>query len=168
MLLLLLLQLSSQVVSSTRLRVDNSNAFKLDKNPHAWLAEPGLLKVVAVDTGAGLVRLNPDEGGVVVAVVKADVTVQDNPGLYIYPSTKQIQVTGSGFEDKITVRLSTRAIHLLPVLVSLAYAGSAGAYWKATIFRLATPIVSSVVGRTKCTGQLHSAYSSVDKGRCFS
>lgn len=106
-LLLLLLRLSSQVVSSTRLRVDNHDAYRLSKNPHSWLAEPGPLKVVAIDTGAGLVQLNPDDGGVVVAVVKADVTVKDNRGLYIYPSTKQVQVTGCGFEDRFRVRLLT-------------------------------------------------------------
>lgn len=64
-----------------------------------WRAEPGQLKVVAIDTGTGVVQLHPTQGGVVVPVVKPDVVVQDNGSLRIYQSTKQFQITGSGFED---------------------------------------------------------------------
>ena len=71
--------------------------------PSVWAFEPGPLKVVAIDTGGGLVDINP-EGGVVVAVVKAEVTIQDNEGLYIYQSTKkQVQVMGSGFTNDMSV-----------------------------------------------------------------
>lgn len=64
-----------------------------------WRAEPGPLKVVAIDTGTVVVPLNPTQGGVVVAVVKPDVVVQDNDNLRIYQSIKQFQITGGGFED---------------------------------------------------------------------
>lgn len=64
-----------------------------------YLAEPGQLKVVAIDTGDGLVRLDPEDGGVVVATVKPDITVQQDENLLIYLSTEQIRIAGSGFED---------------------------------------------------------------------
>ncbi|CAN0294216.1 unnamed protein product [Pylaiella littoralis] len=86
-----------EFVSSTKLNIfANVDTYFGDE---AWRAEPGPLKVVAVDTGAGLVRLNPDDGGVVVAIVKADITVQENESLRIYQSTNQIRIAGSGFED---------------------------------------------------------------------
>lgn len=85
-----------------------------DENPSVWAPEPGPLKVVAVDTGAGWVYLEPDNGGVVVAVVVADVTVKDNRGLYIYQSTKQIQVAGSHFEN-MRVSLLNFAAYRLPI-----------------------------------------------------
>ncbi|CAM9661144.1 unnamed protein product [Ectocarpus sp. 4 AP-2014] len=62
-------------------------------------AEPGELKVVAIDTGAGLVRLNPEDGGVVIATAKPHITVQQDDNLLIYRSTKQIRIAGSGFEE---------------------------------------------------------------------
>lgn len=69
-------------------------------------AEPGLLRVAAIDNGGGLVHLNPKEGGVVVASIAPpltsnDITVDDNKTLYIYQSTKQFHVTGSGFQDNM-------------------------------------------------------------------
>lgn len=63
------------------------------------LSGPGQLKVVAIDTGAGVVQLNPEEGGIVVATVKPDITVQRDENLLIYQSTKQIRIAGSGLED---------------------------------------------------------------------
>lgn len=63
----------------------------------AWRAEPGPLKVVAIDIGTGLVKLNPEDGGVVVATIRPDFGVQNNESLHIYQSTNQIQVAGSGF-----------------------------------------------------------------------
>ena len=61
--------------------------------------------MVAIDTGGGFVHLNPENGGVVVAVVVPtlvrdhDITVDANDTLRIYQSTKQFQITGSGFQD---------------------------------------------------------------------
>ena len=86
-----------QVVSSNQVRVHKTSQSG-GNYPSVWAFEPGPLKVVAIDTGGGLVDINP-EGGVVVAVVKAEVTIQDNEGLYIYQSTKQVKVEGSGFEN---------------------------------------------------------------------
>lgn len=99
-----MLRLLRQFVSSTKLNIfANVDTYFGDE---AWRAEPGPLKVVAVDTGAGLVRLNPDDGGVVVAIVKADITVQENESLRIYQSTNQIRIAGSGFEDVTKARSS--------------------------------------------------------------
>lgn len=85
-----------QVVSSTKVQLSKVNVYG---DPCPWALEPGPLKVVAIDTDTGLVHLNPEEGGVVAAVVKADVKVKDNENLYIYQSTKQVKVEGSGFEN---------------------------------------------------------------------
>ncbi|CAN0353201.1 unnamed protein product, partial [Ectocarpus fasciculatus] len=68
-----------------------------------YLAEPGQLKVVAIDTGAGLVRLNPEDGGIVVATAKPDITIQQDENLLIYQSTKQIRIAGSGFQENMEV-----------------------------------------------------------------
>ncbi|CAN0082302.1 unnamed protein product [Ectocarpus fasciculatus] len=66
--------------------------------------ESGLLKVIAIDTGSGVVRLNPEDGGIVVGMVlstlsSSDVTVKEDESVHIYQSTKQFQITGSGFKD---------------------------------------------------------------------
>lgn len=82
-----------------------------DDSPSVWAPEPGPLKIVAVDTGAGWVYLEPDDGGVVVAVVVADVTMKNNKGLHVYQSTKQIQVAGSHFENiSVSFRVTTLPI----------------------------------------------------------
>ncbi|CAM9183837.1 unnamed protein product, partial [Ectocarpus sp. 8 AP-2014] len=82
----------AQFVSSTRIEISCMAM-------GCFVAEPGQLKVVAIDTGAGLVRLNPEDGGVVVATVKPHITVQQDENLLIYQSTKQIRIGGSGFEE---------------------------------------------------------------------
>lgn len=38
--------------------------------PSPWRTEPGPLKVVAIANAAGSIQLNPEDGGVVVAVVQ--------------------------------------------------------------------------------------------------
>lgn len=68
-----------------------------------WRAEPGPLKVVAIENGAGLVPRSPEGGGVVVAMVKADPIVHENESLLIYQSTKQLRIAGSGFDDIVDV-----------------------------------------------------------------
>lgn len=55
-----------------------------------------------------MVQLNPEEGGVVVAVVRAAVGVQENESLYVYQSTKEIPVYGAGFDDRTSVRAPFR------------------------------------------------------------
>lgn len=75
-----------------------------------YLAKPGQLKVVAVDTGAGIVRLNPEGGGVVVATVKPEITVQQDENLLIYQSTKEIRIAGSGFEEDMKASEVTTAV----------------------------------------------------------
>lgn len=54
----------------SRTEIDVFTKFPAVGVPIPWRAEPGPLKVVAVETGAGLVQLNPEEGGVVVARVE--------------------------------------------------------------------------------------------------
>ena len=66
--------------------------------PACYVAEPGHVRVVAVDTGAGVERLNPEGGGVVVATVKPDIRVHQDEDLLVYQSTKQLRIAGSGFE----------------------------------------------------------------------
>ena len=96
MIWLLFVLLTFQVVSSTEVRL---HKVVINGDPCPWALEPGPLKVVAIDTGTGLVHLNPEEGGVVVVGVKGDIKVKDNESLYIYQSTKQVKVEGSGFEN---------------------------------------------------------------------
>lgn len=91
-----------QVVSSTQIALHKTR-HKGGNYPSVWAFEPGPLKVVASDTDAGLVHLNPEGGGVVVAVVRAEITIQDNESLFIYESARQVQVTGRGFTDDMRV-----------------------------------------------------------------
>lgn len=72
--------------------------------------EPGPIRVVAIDTGSGLVHLNPEGGGVVVGMVLStlegsNVTVKDDESLHIYQSTRRFQITGSGFKDSTKARM---------------------------------------------------------------
>lgn len=95
-----------QVLSPTKIRVEKisySDRDAIRNRDSVWAFEPGPLKVVAIDIGDGLVHLNPKDGGVVVAAVKNEIKVQANESLRIYRSTKQIQVAGSGFTDKMSV-----------------------------------------------------------------
>ena len=90
-----------QGVAPTRIEVER---YMQDTGVSSWWrAEPGPLKVVAIENGAGLVPLNPEGGGVVVAMVKADPMVHDNERLLIYQSTKQLRIAGSGFDDNVGV-----------------------------------------------------------------
>lgn len=100
-----------QIWSSTSITIRKTPT--PDGTPYPWRSEPGPLKVVAIDTGTGVVQLNPEGGGVVVAVVRPDVVVQENGSLRIYQSTKEFQVNGSGFEDGMQASSSTGAL-LLP------------------------------------------------------
>lgn len=64
--------------------------------------------MVAIDTGSGLVHLNPEDGGIVVGVVlstpkRSDVTVKDDESVRIYQSTRKFQITGSGFKHSTKV-----------------------------------------------------------------
>lgn len=93
-----------QFLSSTQIAITKA-ASKGGGQPIPWRAEPGPLKIVGVDTaGAGRVELNPEGGGVVVAVVRADVVVEENDSLYVYQSAKEIRVNGGGFDDHVSVR----------------------------------------------------------------
>lgn len=106
--LLVLLLSPLQLISSTEIAITKDFSFDLPPGPRVptpWRAEPGPLKAVAIDTGAGRVQLNPEGGGVVVATVLADVRVQPNMDLHVYQSTKQIQVAGSGFDNDIQASL---------------------------------------------------------------
>lgn len=101
--LFLLFLLLRQISRSNQIRIE----FHTENLEHGPF-EPGLLKVVAIDTSAGLVPLNPGDGGVVVGMVspyqdRYDITVEDNESLHIYQSTEQFQITGSGFEDNTMV-----------------------------------------------------------------
>lgn len=88
--------------------------------------EPGPIKVVAIDTGSGLVHLSPEDGGIVVGMVLptlsgSDITVNDDESVHIYQSTKQFQITGSGSRDNtkasggINFDVNSCVIFLIPL-----------------------------------------------------
>ncbi|CAN0352196.1 unnamed protein product, partial [Hapterophycus canaliculatus] len=59
-----------------------------------------------INTGPGRLTLNPEDGGVVIAEIQADleghgVKVDTHESLDIYQSTKSIKITGSGFVEDI-------------------------------------------------------------------
>lgn len=88
-------------MSSTQIAL--TRIFKYDE-PNVWAPEPGPLKVVAINTGAGRLSLNPEDGGVVIAEVQADLaghgmSVMSHEELDIYQSTPEIKISGSGFLD---------------------------------------------------------------------
>jgi hypothetical protein len=67
-----------------------------------WRSDPGPLKLRRIDTGGGQLRINPNEEGIVVAEVQADldnhgVTVESTPNERSYQSTGRISVIGDGF-----------------------------------------------------------------------
>ncbi|CAM9250629.1 unnamed protein product [Ectocarpus sp. 12 AP-2014] len=105
-----------QFISSTEIAITRNFSFDIPPDPQVpspWRPEPGPLKIVAIDDGAGRVPLNTENGGVVVATVLANVMIQPNKDLHIYQSTKQIQVTGSGFDNDIQVfHLGGKVFHL--------------------------------------------------------
>ena len=95
-----------QIISSTRIvvtvAVDNPSWEKPLNRP-SWKPEPGSLKLVAIDTGSGLLYLNPDDGGVVVRndIPSCTPMVRENEGLRIYQSTKRVEIGGSCFSDNM-------------------------------------------------------------------
>eukprot|EP00903_Cladosiphon_okamuranus_P014061 g13069.t1 len=98
--------IQKQILSSTQIAL--TKVFKWD-DPNVWSPEPGPLKVVAINTGAGRLGLKPEDGGVVIAEIQADldghgVSVQSHESLDIYQSTKSIEIQGSGFVDNMKVR----------------------------------------------------------------
>eukprot|EP00968_Pinguiococcus_pyrenoidosus_P009567 scaffold743_cov267-Pinguiococcus_pyrenoidosus.AAC.6 len=69
-----------------------------------WRSEPGPLKLVRVDTGAGPIRVTPPgTGGLLVAEVQADVgqaagvVVIPNLDLLMYQTSPTLSITGAGF-----------------------------------------------------------------------
>lgn len=60
----------SQLQVFSRTEIDIFTSYVIGRAPGTWRAGPGPLKVVAIDTGAGVMQLNPEDGGVVVAMVR--------------------------------------------------------------------------------------------------
>ena len=91
-----------QIVSSARIVLTICDWDSYNNGP-SWTPEPGLLKIVAIDTGNGLVYLNPDGGGVAIQndIPSCTPMVQDNEGLRIYQSTKRVEIVGSCFSDNV-------------------------------------------------------------------
>lgn len=92
-----------QFISSTQIAI--TRPFSHGRPPIPWRDQTGPLKLVAIDTGTGVVQLNPEDGGVVVATVRSNLRVKDNAGLHIYHSTKEVQVARDGFDDGMSVSL---------------------------------------------------------------
>ena len=74
------------------------------KSGRKWRSDgdPGPLKMLRIDTGAGPLRIDAKYGGVTVAEVQVDlgahgVTVESTPEQKIYQSSRTLQVQGSGF-----------------------------------------------------------------------
>lgn len=100
--------IQKQILSSSQIAI--TKIFK-DDVPNLWAPEPGPLKLVAINTGAGRLALNRDDGGVVIAEVQADltghgITVETHESFDIYQSTKQIAISGNGFVDGVKVRFA--------------------------------------------------------------
>ena len=121
-----------QFISSTEIAVSKDYSLDIffDKSPgprvpHPWRAEPGPLKIVAIDNGGqhGRVELNPEAGGVVVATVLSDVSIQPNEGLHVYQSTKQIHVAVSGNDNDIQASSFFGCDHVVPFHVGLQGSG---------------------------------------------
>ena len=111
----------SQVLSSTQIALNKH--FNFD-DPNVWTPEPGPLKVKAINTGAGRLALKPEDGGVVIAEIQADleghgVSVQSHESLDIYQSDKSIQIAGSGFVDGIKVGQQSKRAGGAALLLSL-------------------------------------------------
>ncbi|CAM9180767.1 unnamed protein product [Scytosiphon promiscuus] len=67
-----------------------------------WADEPGPLKLVAIDTGAGILRLREDLGGVTIAEMQADMkghslSVENHEEVAMYQSSKVLTIAGDGF-----------------------------------------------------------------------
>ena len=54
----------------SRTEIDVFRKYVIGQPPSTWRSAPGPLKVVAIDTGAGVVQVNAEDGGVVVATVR--------------------------------------------------------------------------------------------------
>lgn len=116
---------------------------------YKWREEPGPLKVVAVDTGAGPVKVNGDDG-VTVAEVQADldlhgVSVDSTaPQQLIYHDEPNILITGSGFNTQgNTLRFTNNilgkgvnytAISTTPSSISLRL--TPGSFWRMNVENL--------------------------------
>jgi len=69
-----------------------------------WREEPGPLKLRRINTGAGMLRVDPVYGGVVVAEVQANlgthgVTVESTPDERFYQNTGELVILGKGFNE---------------------------------------------------------------------
>ncbi|CBJ30794.1 expressed unknown protein [Ectocarpus siliculosus] len=67
-----------------------------------WADEPGALKLVAIDTGAGRLLLREDLGGVTIAEMQADLnrhslSVETHEEVTMYQSSKVLTIAGQGF-----------------------------------------------------------------------
>ncbi|CAM9167772.1 unnamed protein product, partial [Hapterophycus canaliculatus] len=67
-----------------------------------WADEPGPLKLVAINTGAGILRLREDLGGVTIAEMQADMkghsmSVENHEEVSMYQSSKVLTIAGEGF-----------------------------------------------------------------------
>jgi hypothetical protein len=85
------------------LNVATTSTLVLTRTTNAvWRSDPGPLKLRRIDTGGGQLRINPNEEGILVAEVQADldlhgVTVESTPNERSYQSTGKISVIGEGF-----------------------------------------------------------------------
>lgn len=101
-------KIQKQVLSSTQISL--VKVFR-DTDPVTWTEEPGPLKIRAINTGAGPLAVNPEDGGVVIAEVQADleahgITVEDHDAINIYQSTKELKISGNGFLSDTKVRFA--------------------------------------------------------------
>ncbi|CAN0066429.1 unnamed protein product [Pylaiella littoralis] len=81
-----------------------------------WADEPGPLKLVAIDTGAGNMLLREDLGGVTIAEMQADtkghsISVENHEEVSMYQSTKVLTIAGIGFNpDNTKFRFGNTAL----------------------------------------------------------
>eukprot|EP00616_Rhizochromulina_sp_CCMP1243_P005762 CAMPEP_0118978400 /NCGR_PEP_ID=MMETSP1173-20130426/23555_1 /TAXON_ID=1034831 /ORGANISM="Rhizochromulina marina cf, Strain CCMP1243" /LENGTH=890 /DNA_ID=CAMNT_0006928593 /DNA_START=33 /DNA_END=2701 /DNA_ORIENTATION=+ len=93
----------ANVVSSTKMVLTR-------RTGTSWrsTADPGPLKLTHINTGGGLLKIDPSYGGVTVAEVQADlgahsITVEDTPEERFYQSSGRLSIIGSGFSPENNV-----------------------------------------------------------------
>ncbi|CAM9721966.1 unnamed protein product [Ascophyllum nodosum] len=141
--------IQKQILSSTQIAI--TKIYSIDTN--VWAPEPGPLKVAAIKTGGGVIMLHPEERGITVAVVQANldghgINVNSHEEISIYQSTKQLQVSGVGFRDGLKVRFANALrgggtiftiTDIQPQIITLDL--KEGSKWRGNVDSLPGPLV---------------------------
>eukprot|EP00640_Fibrocapsa_japonica_P000471 CAMPEP_0113936124 /NCGR_PEP_ID=MMETSP1339-20121228/3090_1 /TAXON_ID=94617 /ORGANISM="Fibrocapsa japonica" /LENGTH=895 /DNA_ID=CAMNT_0000938473 /DNA_START=132 /DNA_END=2819 /DNA_ORIENTATION=+ /assembly_acc=CAM_ASM_000762 len=131
------------------LMIRSSQQLLLSKKPgKVWRSDPGPLVLKRIDTGGGLLQLNPPAGGVTVAEVQADL---DAHGITvipssqpIYQSTPEFTVDGTGFGSAgMSFRFSNSITNFTVQVMGTEAATlklKPGAQWRKQVEKLPGPL----------------------------